>query len=199
MWPWEHVLFAYVFYSIYVHLRWQKGPLDAPTVALAVGSVIPDLIDKPLAWQFGVFDSGYALAHSAFVAVPLAAAIYLFADRRGHGSVGAAYGVGHLFHIAGDVLPVSLAHGAFDPTPALWPIAGSPRPADRMTVSFFDGVYTLLSEYVSVLATLEVTPVIALQIGSLIFGLVLWTHDGFPGPRLLIRWVRIGGRTAVHR
>lgn len=199
MWPWEHVLFAYVFYSIYVHLRWQKRPFDAPTVALAVGSVIPDLIDKPLAWQFGVFESGYALAHSAFVVVPAAAAIYLFAERRGRGPVGAAYGVGHLFHLVGDVLPVSLSHGALDLTPILWPIAGNPRPADRTTVSFFDGVYTLLSEYVAELATLDLTPVIALQIGSLIFGLVLWTYDGFPGPRLLVRWVWLGGRSAVHR
>jgi len=199
MWPWEHVLFAYVFYSIYVHLRWQKRPLDAPTVALALGSVIPDLIDKPLAWQFGVFESGYAVAHSAFVVVPAAAAIYLFAERHGHGSVGAAYGVGHLFHLAGDVLPASLAHGTLDLTPVLWPIAGSPRPADRMTVSFFEGVSTLLTEYVAAIATLDLTPVIAFQIGSLIFGLALWTFDCFPGPRLLIRWVWIGGRTAVHR
>jgi hypothetical protein len=94
---------------------------------------------------------------------------------------------------------VSLSHGALDLTPILWPIAGNPRPADRTTVSFFDGVYTLLSEYVAELATLDLTPVIALQIGSLIFGLVLWTYDGFPGPRLLIRWVRLGGRSAVHR
>lgn len=199
MWPWEHVLFAYVFYSIYVHVRRQRRPSDAPVVALAFGSVLPDLIDKPLAWQFGVFKSGYALAHSVFVMVPVAAIVYLFARRRGHGSVGAAYGVGHLFHIAGDVLPVSLAHRTLDLTPMLWPVAVSPRAADRERISFLDGVYTLLTEYLAELATLDPTPVIALQIGSLVVGLILWASDGFPGPRLFIGWVQTGWRAAVHR
>jgi len=199
MWPWEHVLFAYVFYSIYTHVRWQKRPSDAPIVALAVGSVLPDLVDKPLAWQFGVFESGYALAHSVFVVVPVAAVVYLFAKRHSHGSVGAAYGTGHLLHIAGDVLPVSLAHGALDLTPMLWPIGEPPGVADQETVSFLSGVCTHLSGYATELATLDLTPVIALQIGSLMLGLILWTYDGFPGPRLLIRWAQVGRRMAARR
>lgn len=199
MWPWEHVLFAYVFYSLYVHVRWRQRPPDAPIVALAVGSVLPDLVDKPLAWQFGVFEGGYALAHSVFVVVPVAMVVYLVAERHGHGVVGAAYGIGHLLHLAGDVLPASLASGALDLGPMLWPFGGPPRSADRANVSFLDGSYTLLSEYVAELATLDLTPVIALQIGSLVLGLILWTYDGFPGPRLLVRWVRVGRRMAVRQ
>lgn len=199
MWPWEHVLFAYVFYSMYVHLRWRKRPPDAPVAALAFGAVLPDLIDKPLAWQFNVVESGYAIAHSVFVVVPVAAAIYLYARRKGHGSVGAAYGVGHLLHLAGDVLPATLARGALDVSPMLWPIVTEARAADRASTSFFDGVFTLITSYGAQLATLDPTPVLTLQIGSLVFGLVLWTYDGFPGPRLLIRWARTSGRTVASR
>ncbi|WP_418286653.1 metal-dependent hydrolase [Halorubrum sp. DTA46] len=199
MWPWEHVLFAYVFYSVYIHVRYHRRPSDAPVVALAFGSVLPDLIDKPLAWQFNVFEGGYALAHSVFFVVPLAAVVYLYAKRRGRGAIGAAFGVGYLFHLVGDVLPVSLARGSLDLTPMLWPIAGAPRSADRASRSFLDGVYTLLVEYMSELATLNLTSVIALQIGSLVFGLVLWAYDGFPGPRILLRWIRVRGRTAVRQ
>lgn len=199
MWPWEHVLFAYVFYSIYVHVRYHRRPADGPVVALAFGSVLPDLIDKPLAWQFNVFEGGYALAHSVFVVVPVVAVVYLYAKRRGHGDSGVAFGVGYLLHLVGDVLPASLARGTLDLTPVLWPIAGAPRAADRASRSFLDGVYTLLIEYMSQLATLDLTPVIALQMGSLVFGLALWTYDGFPGPRLLLRWIRTGGQTVVRQ
>jgi len=199
MWPWEHVLFAYVFYSIYIHARRRERPPDASVVALAFGAVLPDLVDKPLAWQFGVFEGGYALAHSVFVAVPIVAVVYLFAERRGYGPVGAAYGVGHLLHIAGDVLPVSLAKGRLELRPMLWPTGGPPEGISREPTSFLDGVSTLLTEYLAELATLDLTPVIALQIGSLILGLILWTCDGFPGPRLFVRWVRVGKRIAVRR
>ena len=199
MWPWEHVLFAYVCYSSYGHLRWRKRPDDTPTAALAFGAVLPDLIDKPLAWQFGVFESGRALAHSVFVVVPVVAAVFLYAKRHGHGSIGAAYGIGHLLHIAGDVLPASLGSGGLDLTPMLWPIASSPQGADLTSTSLLDGALSLLVGYVAKIATLSLTPAIGLQIGSLLIGLVLWASDGFPGPGFFVEWVRAGRRRASHR
>ena len=189
MWPWEHVLFAYVFYSVFVHVRYRRSPAELSVVALAFGSLLPDLVDKPLAWQFGVFESGYALAHSVFVAVPVAVVVLLYAKRRGHAAVGAAFGVGYLLHLIGDVLPASLSRGAVDLTPALWPIAGEPRAADRESASFLEGVWTLLVDYGTQLATLEPTPVLLLQIGSVALGFALWAYDGFPGPRLVLAWV----------
>ena len=188
MWPWEHVLFAYVFYSVYVHVRYRRSPNELPVVALAFGSLLPDLVDKPLAWQFGVFESGYALAHSVFVAVPVSVAVLLYARRRGHAAAGAAFGVGYLLHLVGDVIPASLSRGAVDLTPMLWPIAGEPRAADRASESFLEGVSTLLVDYGTQLATLEPTPVLLLQIGSVVLGLALWAYDGFPGPRLVVAW-----------
>ncbi len=49
---------------------------------LAFGAVLPDLVDKPLAWQFDLFETGYAVAHSAFVVVPALFVVYVLARRR---------------------------------------------------------------------------------------------------------------------
>ncbi|GAA0522590.1 hypothetical protein SAMN04488066_105117 [Halorubrum aquaticum] len=197
MWPWEHVLFAYVCYSTYVHGRYRSRPGDAPTVALAFGAVLPDLIDKPLAWEFNVFTTGYAAAHSVFLGVPAAIAVYALAERRRAGAVGGAFLTGYVLHLVGDVVPASLSHGRLALSPVLWPIADRmPRP-DRG--SFVDGVSGLLTEYVARLLTLELSAVIALQLGSVVFGVTLWLVDGRPGLSLVtgpirrvIRRVRAG-------
>jgi len=188
MWPWEHALFAYVCYSVYVHGRYRSRPRDVPAVALAFGAVLPDLIDKPLAWEFGLFDTGYAAAHSLFLGVPAAVAVYALAERRRAGAAGGAFLIGYVLHLVGDVLPASLSRGRLDLSPVLWPIAGRVSPPDRGT--FVDSVYGLLTEYLARLLTLELTPVIALQLGSVVFGVTLWLADGRPGLSLVTGSVR---------
>ncbi|WP_144920704.1 metal-dependent hydrolase [Halorubrum salsamenti] len=183
MWPWEHVLFAYVCYSMYVHGRYRLRPGDLPAVALAFGAVLPDLIDKPLAWEFNVFGTGYAVAHSVFLGVPAAFVVYALAERRRAGAVGGAFLIGYVLHLVGDVLPASLSRGRLEPSPVLWPIAEPLPSPDRG--SFVEGVYGLLTEYAAQLLTLEVTPVIALQLGSVVFGAALWLADGRPGLSLV--------------
>lgn len=188
MWPWEHVLFAYVCYSTYVHGRYRSRPGDLPTAALAFGAVLPDLIDKPLAWEFNVFATGYAAAHSVFLGVPAAFAVYALAERRHAGAVGGAFLTGYALHLVGDVLPASLSRGELVLFPVLWPVADYVPLPDRG--SFVDGVYGLLTEYVARLLTLELSPVIALQLGSVLFGTALWLADGRPGLSLVTGTVR---------
>ena len=183
MWPWEHVLFAYVCYSTYVHVRYRSRPEDAPVIALAFGAVLPDLIDKPLAWEFGVVGTGYGAAHSVFLGVPAALLVYAVAKRRGMGAVGGAFAAGHALHLVGDVLPASLSRARLDLSPVLWPVAGRTSPPEQ--VSFASGVYGLLTEYVTQLLTLDLTPVVALQLGSVVFGITLWLVDGRPGLSLV--------------
>lgn len=183
MWPWEHALFAYICYSTYVHGRYRSRPRDAPAVALAFGAVLPDLIDKPLAWEFNVFGTGYAAAHSLFLGVPAVFVVYALAERRRAGTVGGAFLIGYVLHLVGDVLPASLSRGRLELTPVLWPIAEPLPSPDR--VSFVEGVYGLLTEYVARLLTLELTAVIALQLGSVVFGVTLWLADGRPGLSLV--------------
>jgi len=55
MWPWEHLAFAYVLVSGYYRLAWRSRPTDAAAIVIAVGAVLPDLIDKPLAWGSACF------------------------------------------------------------------------------------------------------------------------------------------------
>lgn len=188
MWPWEHAMFAYVVYSLYLRGRYRTRPEDWPVVALVFGSVFPDLVDKPLAWEFGVFETGYALAHSVFFAVPLSLAVLLVAKRDGREREGAAFGIGYLLHLVGDVLPASLSRNALYLEPILWPIATHQSGVDRG--SFSEGVLTLLRNYVAQLLTMEVTAVAALQIGSVVFGVTLWVLDGRPGLALVRGAVR---------
>ncbi|MFC6873710.1 metal-dependent hydrolase [Halobellus marinus] len=196
MWPWEHALFAYVFYSLYLRGRYRSRPDDWPVVALVFASMVPDLVDKPLAWQFGVFESGHAAAHSVFVAVPASILIIAVGKRYQREQIGIAFAIGHLLHLVGDVLPVSLSREMVYLAPVLWPVAPNRVIIDRG--SFTDGVRTLLSEYVAQLLTLDVTAVIALQIGSVIIGVVLWILDGRPGLVLvkITVWRTIGCKRA---
>ncbi len=193
MWPWEHAMFAYVIYSLYLRGRYRTRPEDWPVVALVFGSVFPDLIDKPLAWEFGAFETGYALAHSVFFAVPLSIAVLLVAKRYGREREGAAFAIGYLLHLVGDVLPASLSRNALYLRPVLWPFATHQSGVDRG--SFSEGVTTLLRGYVEQLLTTEVTAVVALQVGSVVFGVTLWILDGRPGLAL----VRGAVRRAVGR
>ncbi|MDR5672231.1 Membrane-bound metal-dependent hydrolase YbcI, DUF457 family [Halalkaliarchaeum sp. AArc-CO] len=184
MWPWEHVFFAYVFYSIYRHLKYGDSPSGPATVALAFGSVLPDLIDKPLAWQFGIVESGYTVGHSILVTVPLLFGIYLLARRRDRAREGGAFAVGYFLHIVGDVLPISLRRGELYVDHVLWPVVVVDP--TRTHYGLTDGVAYHLTMYVQGLVALEVTPVVALQLGSLVCGLLLWRVDGYPGVRTVI-------------
>ena len=179
MWPWEHVFFAYVLFSLYVHGRHRERPTDPAVVVLAFGAVFPDLIDKPLAWQFGLFETGYAVAHSVFVVVPVLFGIALLARRSGRETLVFAFTVGYLLHLVGDVLPASLSRRTLDLSPVLWPVSNR-LPIDAGG-SFAESTLTLLIRYLTQLLTLDLTLVVGLQLGSILFGTALWLFDGLPG------------------
>lgn len=186
MWPWEHVLFAYVFYSVGVHLRFRRRPDDWPVVVLAFASVFPDLVDKPLGWQFGLFATGWGIAHSVFFAVPVSALVYATARRAGL-AVGTPFALGYLLHLVGDVVPKSLGRGELYLDLVLWPL-GDPSPDEY--VSFVGGVRDHLATYAADLAGGEFTLTVALQVGSVAIGTLLWLADGLPGLRLAAGSVR---------
>jgi hypothetical protein len=182
MWPWEHVLFAYVFYSLYVHLRFRRRPDDWPVVVLAFASVLPDLIDKPLAWQFGVFETGWGPSHSVFVAVPASVLALAVGWRLGTRS-GTSFAFGYLLHLVGDVVPYSLGRSSLQFAPVLWPV-GNPSPGEYG--SFVGGVRDHAVEYAAQLAAGDITMTLVLQVGSVSLGTLLWLADGLPGLRLAV-------------
>lgn len=109
-----HVAIGYLagFYSRY------------PVAAFSVGSVLPDLFDRPLFW-LGVAPHSHTVGHSLFVAVPVSVVlIHRF------GLPGVAVGVGWFVHAAMDVLNVLTTDGpARAPYFVLYPLSipeGSP-------------------------------------------------------------------------
>jgi len=71
-------------FTVLSHL-FRDSPTGLEAFAVVLASVLPDLIDKPLAWEYGVFENGYAIGHSLFFAVPLAILVGMIAHARRHG------------------------------------------------------------------------------------------------------------------
>ncbi|MFC5367599.1 metal-dependent hydrolase [Salinirubrum litoreum] len=182
MWPWEHLAFGYLWYSVLTRLAGDHRVGDAEAVALGVGTVLPDLVDKPLSWSLGVTATGYGPAHSLFVGAPLVAALAALAWRRGHGPPGAAFAVGYASHLLGDVL----AFRADGPvlSKLLWPAAAQePYTVDR---SLLGRAGSYFGEF---LATATQPDHLALALGYagvLVAVVLLWAADGAPG----VHWLR---------
>jgi len=186
MWPWEAAVFGYLLYSLYCHGRYREAPDGWAVILVAVAAVLPDVIDKPLDWQFGVFANGYALGHSVFFGVPVALASYAVASRLDRPRLGTAFGVGFLSHVFGDSIE-HMVHGRvwFGLEHMLWPVVTLPpsRHAD-----FSGTVVTYLSEYLHEVLALHPTPYLLLVSAIVVLVVPLWLYDGCPG----LREVRVG-------
>jgi hypothetical protein len=101
MFPWTHAAFGYLLLlSLAVLVRWRLS--RAELIAVLVGTQLPDLIDKPLAWWLSVLPSGRSLFHSLLVAVPLSLLVLAITWYLTHPEVGFAFGVGYASHLIGD-------------------------------------------------------------------------------------------------
>jgi len=104
--PIKHVLLAVVPVACYTLLRRRRIPSGAVVLTAVCAGLFADLIDKPLAWQFGLIPSGRMVAHSLVISVPLLVAVLLFTARTNHLQYGLVFAWGHLSHIATDFLSV---------------------------------------------------------------------------------------------
>ncbi|AFZ72258.1 metal-dependent hydrolase [Natronobacterium gregoryi] len=169
MWPWGHLAVAYLLYTGYTHRRFDRAPLAVPTLALAVGSQFPDLIDKPLAWAVSVLPGGRTLGHSLLFAAVLVPVVALLADRLERQNVGIAFVVGHLSHLAADVPPSALT-GDFTGTGfLLWPLVAT-REEEPV-----EGVLDAALHYYTM------GPYELFQFGLFAVAAVVWYLDGAPG------------------
>lgn len=187
MWPWEHVIFSYLLYSMVCRAYYRAPPGESEALVVAVAAVLPDLIDKPLAWQFGIFRTGYELGHSLFAAVPLAVCAGFVARRYRRPRVGLAFGIGYLSHLLGDVIPIYLSSGEWTVRHLLWPVVASEGQGHD---GFAVGVKSELLPYLEPIVTLEPTPYLSAQLAIATGAVLLWILDGTPGWRLLYRLVR---------
>lgn len=178
MWPWDHAIVGYVAYSLFCHavFRTSPGGLDAFMVVFA--SVLPDLIDKPLAWEFAVFDTGYALGHSLFFIVPLSIAVGAITHAVGRPEIGFAVGIGSVLHPLGDLLYSYLSEGVIYFEIVLWPVAT--LPSGSPSQGFLESFTALFGRYFREILAGDVSMYVRLQLVLAAFAFLLWLYDGAP-------------------
>ena len=169
MWPWGHLAVAYLLYTIYTRHRDSRRPRALPVVVLAIGSQFPDLIDKPLAWSFGVLPGGRTFAHSVFFAALLLPTVALLAHRVDRAAIGPAFAIGHLTHLLADIPPsVLLLQDLSATTFLFWPVLEPP--AYHSPGSILDGFLRYSMGWYE-----------GVQLGLVLVALVVWYRDGTPG------------------
>lgn len=178
MWPWEHLAAGYLVYSLGARVLGRDPPTDWGVVALGIGTQLPDLVDKPLSWGLGWVPSGYAVAHSAFVAVPLGVLVLGAGWRVGHRRPAVAFVVGNWAHLLADVL-IPLRNGnPVLPSRVLWPVAeASPYETD---LGLARGVAYLL-EFLAALSTMAPARLLVLYLFLPAALVAVWLLDGRPG------------------
>lgn len=184
MWPWEHAALGYLLYSLALRALGREPPSDAGVLLLLLGTQIPDLVDKPLSWGLEVFPTGYALGHSALVAVPVGLAVIAAGVRVERGRLGVPFVVGYWSHLAADVFDPLRYGSAPDPAPVLWPIvSGTPYDED---LGIGRGV-TYLGEFFATLGTMDPVTLLWAYLLLPLGTLAIWIYDGAPGPAAIVR------------
>lgn len=192
MWPWEHAAVGYLLYSLWTRARTRDPPSDLAAVAVLFGTLLPDLIDKPLSWGLGVFQTGYAIGHSVFVAAPVGVAVGLLAARVDRRRVGVAFVVGYWAHLAGDVLNPLRNGNPPSADPVLWPVVIGPPYEESL------GLGRGLMYFGDLFESLQTVDSVTLIVAYLLIPLAaiaVWIADGLPGVALLgrlRRWLRTG-------
>lgn len=175
MWPWGHLAFAYLLHSAFVHLWYRRRPAWPGVALAAIGSQVPDLIDKPLAWTLNVLPSGRSLGHSVLVGTVIV--VVAVALCRRYGLRGWPFALGYYSHLLGDSIRPLLDGRFHDLAFLLWPFFEL-APGSGPSVGI---VQYLLN------AQLEGSVLVELGLASVVF--VWWLLDGAPGVRPLLRAV----------
>lgn len=184
MWPWEHLAFGYVLFSLLTHLHERRAPRDIEVLVLAFVTQLPDLIDKPLAWVFGILPGGQTFAHSLLFAVPLILAVSALTRRYDRSSIGLGVAVGYLSHLAGDIIYKLLISGEASMEFLLWPVLDVSSPVSEPAYLY---VKELFTEFLVFLSTPRGTFLILFEFLLVGGALGLWLYDGMPGTGVLNR------------
>lgn len=105
MWPMGHVAIAYLCLLGVDRLRGAERPDEVAVLIVVFAAVLPDLVDKPLAWYVGALPSGRSLMHSLVVLVPLCILVGGIAWRYDRPVWGVAFAIGVISHAIVDALP----------------------------------------------------------------------------------------------
>lgn len=125
MLPLAHAAFGYLVYAVLDRSSTDASGRSA-LAALALGTQFPDVVDKPLATR-RLLPNGRSLAHSLVITLPLLAGLWRLTGRWAASRLGAAFAVGYLSHLVGDLLD-PLAHRRWSALrPLCWPLVAVPR------------------------------------------------------------------------
>lgn len=163
-----HVGIAYLLFLVYDRGRKLEVRDPGMLFVLLLGSLFPDLIDKPLAWHLGLLPTGRSLAHSLLFLVPVCLAVYALARHRGKPVWGIAFGIGAISHTLVDAAPV-----LWDPHATagflLYPL--------RDVEPYGNGSPTVLGLFLDSLSN----PYFLSEFVFLGIALLLWRSRGYPG------------------
>lgn len=171
MLPWGHASVGYLCYTLYTRLRHRQPPLGPAVVAVAVGTQFPDIVDKPLAWTFGVLPSGRSFAHSLFTLAIVAGVLYWTYRHRAELATAGAFVVGWASHAFADSYPVLLGESTCV-NYLVWPLAICP----------YDEKDRSIIEY---LLAIELADGHLLGLGLTLVASAVWIWDGAPGLQYL--------------
>ena len=191
MFPWGHLAVGYLCYSILCHLAGRR-PGEYPTLALALGTQFPDLVDKPLSWIFDLLPAG-VFAHTIFVAVTVWAIVLVVAYRYARTGLGVAFVVGYASHLPADVLPSVVLGNGLSYWFLFWPLmarpgvdVSNPIVGPGAGAGFLANADYYFVQYVHEL----LGPVLVAYVGLFVVVFALWLYDGHPGTRALGRIAR---------
>lgn len=183
MWPWEHAAFGYLLYTMSVHAWSRTSPTGQAVLVLLLATQLPDMIDKPLSWMFGLFPSGFAIAHSMVAVIPLLVLVLLASGAGRQRMHGTAFVIGYGSHLLGDVLYPLTRGEPPDLTRVLWPFVE--RSGYDEDLGLLGRTIAYLTEFIEVvmtdpsrLALLSALPAAAV---------VVWLIDGAPGVDVIVR------------
>ena len=192
MWPGEHVVLGYLAYSLFCHLRYGDPP-DGPGAFVATSaSLLPDLVDKPLAWSLGVVQSGHAIAHSVFFAVPLAMVVVAWSHSRGHVRTGVAFALGYLLHLPADIYYQYAVNDTIEPEMVLWPVRTLEQPPTR--AGFVGETIRRIGELRLELLAGDISQYMWMQFALMGTVAVLWLFDGAP----VLREILLGSKSVAE-
>ena len=178
MWPWEHLAVGYLVYSLLVHLTDGRAPAAGGAIAVGLGTQFPDLVDKPLGWGTAILPSGPSLAHSLVFALPCILGVGIVAVALDRTDLGAAFGIGYLSHLPGDVVYPVLLGGDLNLSFLFWPVTSA---SGSQPTAMFAYVQELFAQFTAVLATPQGAFYLAFEALLILGTLVIWFFDGAPG------------------
>jgi hypothetical protein len=174
MWPWGHAAAGYLLLSLWWR-RADQPPSGVGAIAAGLGTQLPDLVDKPLAWTVEVLPNGRSLGHSALTAALLCTLLWIGAeDDRQRRAVG-AFAIGYWSHLATDAVGPLIYWDLGQLAYLAYPLVAAPPKGPN-------------AGFLEQLRTLGSSPLLALELVLVALALVAWHRDGYPALRTLGAW-----------